>query len=340
MILESIQRGVFAREIGLISRDGEVSERGLADLLRAPLSRWGVSPRSAVLRHTRDQLDVAGLRDRASRLVPKVLERLVRLGECVYLWIGQERYIAPAPPRWVRTGEGSAALLSVRPVPGDIVEEGPNGSGNDVVRRIQVGSDDDLAALRMAAVRETSIEDWLRPHGYLEHAGRRAECLIRSDQLSLSEFWDSLLSAVESQGLPLGDDAKVRAIVGESGGYFGRYNSENCEGRWSEVIPDGAWCAYRRGYGAQHWQPIILAVCGGQRRAIDLFDADEWRWALVARGRHTGADEHVERGNGRITLSFPAPHQVVSALDILGPSRSAWSWEVDHAAPDLWSALR
>ena len=340
MILESIQRDAFALEAGLVSNDGEIEERGLADLLRAPLSRWGLSPRSAVLRHARDQLDVAGLRAKASQLLPKVLGRLLHLGECADVWIRHERYIAPALPRWIRTGEGSAALLSVAPAPEGIGEQRSDGSGNDIVRRIQVQTDTDRAALRMAGVRQASLDEWLTPLGFLDHGRRRADRLIRSDELSLSQFWDVLVSAVGQHGLTLGDDAEVRAVVREPGGYFGKYNSDTCEGRWSDVTPDGVWCAYRRGYGPRHWQPIILVVDRGRRRAMDLHDGDEWRWALIARGLNAGVDERVESRDGMIRASFPAPDQLVTAMDILGPRRGAWSWEVSHAAPDPWAALR
>ena len=340
MILESIRRDAFARDLGLVSNDGEVSHRGLADLLRSPLARWGLSPRSAILRYARQQLDATGLRERASQLVPKVLGRLLHLGECAETWIGHERYIAPALPRWIRTGEGSAALLSVAPVPEGIVEQGPNGSGKDIVRRIKVQGDDELAALRMAGVRQSSIVEWLTPFGYRDYASRRTESLHRSDELSLPQFWNLLVSAVSEHGLPLGDRADVRAVTGEPGQYFGRRNAASCEGRWSSTIPDGIWCAYRRGYGQTHWHPIVLAVEDGRRRAMDLYDDDEWRWSLVARGRSSGADERFERGNGLVRVTFPAPDQLVAAMDILGPRQSAWSWEVARGSPDPWAAIR
>lgn len=340
MILESIHPDSFAREVGLVSSDGEISLQGLADLLRSPLARWGLSPRSAIQRHARDQLDVAGLRKSASHLLPKVLGRLLHFGECVEIRIGHECYIAPTTPRWISTGDESAALLSVAPAPEGIVEQSPNGSAKDIVRRIEVRSDDDLAALRMAGVRQASINQWLRPHKYLDYARRRAERLIRSDKLSLSQFWDLLVFAARKDALPLADEADIRAVTGEPGQYFGRWNATNCEGRWSSTVPDGIWCAYRRGYGPTQWHPMVLVVEDGQRRAMDLYDNDEWRWALVARGRNTGADEHVERDASLLRVSFPAPDQLVAAMDILGPRHSAWSWKSSSGAPDPWAAIR
>ena len=340
MILESIGRDKFARETGLTSDQGGVSDRGLADLLRMPLCRWGLSSRSAVLRHAKDQLEAVGLQGQASQELPNILDQLVRFGECENLRIGQERYVAPAPSRWIRTGEKSAALLSVASVPKGIVERGPDSAGRDIVRRIQVQTDGDLTALRMADVRETSIDEWLNPLGYQQHATRRAGHPIRSNELSLSQFWDLLVAGVVEDGLPMGADADVRTVTGEPGGFFGRYNAEAPEGRWAEVAPNGYWCGYRRGYGQGHWHPIILWIDGSQRRVMDLHDHDEWRWALLARGCSVGSEEQVNWSDSLLRVTFPAPNQLAAAMDILGPRRNAWSWEVSLGAPDPWAAIR
>ena len=339
MILESITRDEYAREIGLISDAGEFSERGLADLLRSPLARWGLSSKAKLLSYARIQLEAAGLRDQTSGQVTRVLRRMVRLGDCVEIRIDGAAYIAPAQPQWIRSGHESAALLGVEPVPDGIVERVPDGWSMDIVRRIVVRNDQDLAALRIAGVRETSLEEWLRPHEYVLHAMRRKSQLIRSDELSLAQFWELLVSALQEEGLPLGSDGEVRLVSGEPGEYFGKHYSETCEGRWTEVVSDGIWCAYRRGYSQAHWHSIIVAIDGGHLRALDLYNRDEWCWALLARGRSTRAEERVRRRDGVVQLSFPAPDQFVAAMDLMGPRLSGWSWEVNEGAPDPWTTL-
>ena len=335
-----ITREEFARRLGIVGEDGKIIERGVAELLRAPLARWGLSPRAAVLRHARDQLEAAGVRDQASPNTAKVLDWLIRLGECEEVRVGHERCIAPALPRWISIGCGTGAFLSVGRLPEGVVEHSHRGVAYDVVRRICVRTDDDLAAMRMAGVRQVSFEEWLRPHGYLRHAARRRRGVVRSDELSLSRFWDQLVSLVANDGLTLDDEAEVRFVTGEPGGFFGRHGSEHCEGRWSETAPDGVWCAYRRGYGNVHWHPIIVSVDAGKRRVLDLFDGDEWRWALLARGRYTGNDERVERLDDQVRLTFPAPRQLIAAMDLLGARCAPWSWVVDRDAPDPWGMLQ
>ena len=338
MSMDVITRESYAHRLGVVGGDGEISRRALAGLLRAPLERWGLSPRSAILRHVREQLEATGVRDRASVMVTEILNSLVRLGDCVEAHTGQERYIAPALPRWVPTGEGTGALLGAAPVPADI-DELPSVNGRDLVRRIRVQGNDDLATLHMADIRETSIGEWLRPVEYLRHATRRKGRVLRNDEISLSQFWELLETTLADDGLPLGDEAEVRAVTGEPGTFFGRYHAEFCEGRWSDSAPNGVWCAYRRGYGAAHWHPILLSVNGDERRSMDLFDMDEWRWALLGRARRFGLDEQVERIDGEIRLKFPVPRQLAAAMDILGPRRAPWSWVIGSGAPDPWSEL-
>lgn len=339
MILESITRSSYAREIGLISDEGEISLRGMADLLRTPLSRWGLSSKARLLSYARSQLEAAGLRDQASGQIVTVLRHMVLLRDCVEVRIEGEPYIAPAQPQWIRTGDESATLLGVEPVPDGIGERVTAGWRRDIVRRIVVRNDQDLAALRIAGVRDTSLEEWLQPFGYLQHAMRRESRLIRSDELSLAQFWKLLVSALQEEGLLLGNDAEVRLVCADPGDYFGKHYSEACEGRWTEVATDGVWCAYRRGYNQAHWHPIIVAIDGGHLRALDLYDRDEWCWALLARGKSTGAEERVECRDGVVQLSFPAPDQFVAVMDLLGQRRSGWSWRVNDGALDPWTIL-
>lgn len=340
MILGKVGRDTYAREIGLVSDDGRILERGLADLLRSPLARWGLSPKTAILRYARRQLDAADVLPRTTDLVESVLGRMVQLGECVEVSIGGNSYITPTMPRWVRTGKGIGTLLSVAPVPEGVVEQVWGTHVGDIVKRIQVRSDEDHEVLRMAGFKEISIRDWLSPLRYLAHGARRQGAPIRSDGLDLSAFWNVLVSEAEDMAQPLSDEADVRAVGGEPGTYFGSYSAERCEGRWRNDPGEGFWCAYRRGYGTNHWHPTIMVVEGTRCRAMDLYDVDEWRWALLARGHSEQQLERVKHIDGRVQLTFPAPEQLIAMMDILGPREGPWSWQVDKSSPNPWKALR
>lgn len=337
MTLETISREAYARELGLIQEDGEISKRGLAGLLRAPLARWGLSSRKEILRYAREQLEAAGVLDRAEEPLEASLDALVRLGDCMEVHVGGDRYLAPTQPRWIPTGSGSGAMLGAAHVPGGVKEL--QGAGNDIVRRIRVENDEAVDRLHIAGVRQVSIQEWLGRPKYLRYAMDRTGRLLRSDEISLAGFWDLLEAALAEAGQSLDEEAQVRAVVGDPGGFFGSAFAETCEGRWTESVPDGIWCASRQGYGSAQRHPILMQVSGLRRRALDLYDWDEWRWALLARGRRLEKEERVDQRDNEIRMSFPPPLQLGSAMDLLGPRRAAWSWEVAPDAPEPWRLL-
>jgi hypothetical protein len=178
VMLETITREQLADALRLVEAGGEISERAVANLLRAPLTRWGLAPKHSLLRYARDQIRAAGLEEVSS--VPQVLTRMIALGECDEVYVGHEIYVAPAQPRWIPVGAGFGAYLGVSGPP-EGVPLAPTGGHRDIVQRIRVDSDDDAARLHLAGVREMSITEWLSPLGYLRHVARRLRRPARSD---------------------------------------------------------------------------------------------------------------------------------------------------------------
>ena len=336
MTLETLSKAQLAKDLRLIDANGKTSERTVSNLLRAPIARWGLSPKRSVLKYARDQLRAAGVNDVSC--VPKVLQHMIALGECDEVYVGHEAYVAPAEPRWLPVGKNAGVYLGVFGPP-EGVSMASTSNYHDIVQRIRVDSDDAATRLHVAGVREVLMAEWLSPVNYLRHATRRLRSPARSDIVTLASFWDLLEAAVAEEGLPLSADAEVRAVTGEPGQFFGCYNAIAPEGRWTTVAPDGVWCAFRRGYGEKHWHPTIIAVDGEERRALDLYDQDEWRWALLARGRRLGLDEVILTEDESVRLTFPAPAQLRAAMDLLGPSTAPWTWDLQHGAPDVWALV-
>ena len=92
--------------------------------------------------------------------------------------------------------------------------------------------------------------------------------------------------------------------------------------------------------GDNHWLPTLISVDGDERRALDLFDDDDWRWALLARSKAVGIAEVVHRADGKERVTWPLPAQLRAAMDIIGVPAGPWCWRVVEDAPDLWSLLR
>lgn len=337
MTPKTITKSQFVANLKLVTSSGEVSSRTVAALLRTALARWGLCPKRQVLQYARDQLRTGAVTD--VDCVPNVLDHMISLGECDVAYIASEVYLAPLAARWIAVGGNIAAHLGVSGPPNG-VKCVPTDNHLDIVQRIRVESDEDETLLSVGGSREEAMSDWILPVGYLVHASRRLRRPARSDKVNLAEFWNILEAALGREGLPLGDDAEVRAVTGEPGQFFGRYNSTTPEGRWTATPPDGVWCAYRRGYGESHWHPALVAVNEGTRRTLDLHDVDEWQWALLARGRRLGLDETIRAEGQRIQLSFPPPLQLRTALDLLGSPVAAWTWEVNPGAPDLLELLQ
>lgn len=286
--------------------------------------------------YVREQLTIAGVKD--SSIVNRVLERLQNLRECDSVSIGNERYVAPGESRWVPTGEGKGVFLSVAAPPGCIRRAEP-GSPFDLAQRIHIESDADLAELQLAGAREISIGEWLTPLHYIRHVARRRRRPVRSDEVDLRGFWEILTADLADDGLRLGEDAEVRVVTGMPGDYFGRYSAPGIEGRWSVEPPDGVWCGYRRGYSGNHWHPAIIEVDNNVKRALDLFDHDEWRWALLARGRSLGEEELMVSSDGVMRLKFPAPGQIRTLLDLIGARSGRWTWGWPNGSVNPWTFI-
>lgn len=335
MRLRTLSRAQLCTEMSYLDAEGRVSDRKVADLIRLSLSRWGLSPKRNVLGYARGQLRVAGIEDVAS--VTETLQRLVDLGECEEVYVGTELHLAPAEPRWIPIGDGVATYLGVSQPPNGLSVI--NGKHDDIICRLRVDTDEDAAVLQLAGIREVSVSEWLAPFGYLSHATRRMRQPARSDSMSLGKFWGLLEDALTAEGLPLGDDAEIRYLGGRPGKFFGRHDSSEPEGRWITDIQDGVWCAFRRGYGEAHWHPCVIAAFQGGKRVLDLYDLDEWRWAVLARGQEVGPEEIVYKNEKMVRLTFPAPNQLRAAMDIVGSPQGAWGWNTNPNCPDLWGAI-
>ncbi len=336
MTLERITQKELASELDLITENGELSRRGVAELLRKPISRWGLAPRREVLRFVRSQLEASGIvTSGPSPIIGEILDQLVTFGECQEVSVGFDRYLVPCVPRWINTGNNIGILLTVGKIPEEIeIIESKN--TKDIVRRIVISGEEDITALKMGGIRKSTIEEWIRPLDYLRYAENRLRQNLRFDELNLDKFWELLSESIFKKGQRLGDDSELRILSGQPGSFFGRYNATDCEGRWTTEREKGIWCGFRRGYGDNHWHPVITAIEKDQRVILDLYNQDEWHWALLARGVAMGIFERVSREENLIKLHFPAPLQLKTAMDLLGPHVQGWSWDVSIDAPDIW----
>jgi hypothetical protein len=338
MKLEIITATEFAGELGFAFQNNVVAPVGVAILLRRALARWGLAPRRVVVSYVRKQIEGIEATEPDSAQVGKILDQLLAIGECDEVLIAGERYIASGLPRWVPITSETGVLLSVADFPSGI-QVLDSGSPDNIVRRISVEGDDAQTALFTAGVRRCEFNEWLGPLAYLPHARRRFGHPVRDDNLTLKGFWDLLVQHLLRDGRQLSGEAEVRILSGLPGSYFGSYTSPSCEGRWVTEEKSGIWCAYRRGFGDHHWHPIIISIEEERRLMLDLYNRDEWLWALLARGHAFDSFEMVFKNDTAWQLSFPVPSQLGAALDIVGPRIGPWKWNIPNIGEALWSSM-
>jgi len=185
------------------------------------------------------------------------------------------------------------------------------------------------------------FEEWAGEAGFLRHLSRRNRAQLYG---TLRYFWLCLTTHLDHESAPL-DPSVVRAVTkppSDVNTFFGRHNTPTVSGRWSTNIPDGYWCAVRPGRNEHEWHPIIVKKTSTEARALDLFDWDEWSWALLARGAVIGPQERSTWDGTTVAFHYPIPNQFVRVLRLLGGQGSRpWAWNMDFTANnclDRWRA--
>jgi hypothetical protein len=322
--------------------DGVVTWSGLGDLTREAAGRWSLMRRATLQRFVARALDASGVDDEGtlSRLGDAV-DQLIHLGDLEPVYIGEpdsneiadtelDKLVVGTPgvrlaatrPRYVPLGERLLLVgLSAGGIPVATERFGGAESSASLARW---AANDDLtrAQLDAAGFAECEVEDWMGLPGWLEYQERRRA----AKAADLAGLWSLLLANLDQFGMPVSDAGSYALIAGTPGRYFGR--PEKLDGRWvrGDVAPVGVWCGVVHGHGERHLRPVVVDSKNGRAvRALELYDLDELRWALLARGCHEQR-EVVRAGGGRLDLTFPCPSawRRVAALCKV----EAWRWSL------------
>ena len=337
-IIKEITRRELRRNLGLeIGADKLPTHRSIAQSICRAVDRWQLVPKLRVITHVRNQLAAVGLTsDDGIARVTEVFERLALLGVVEPVDVGGRAYSARSEPRWIRLSDDLGVLTGTTnflDLPFAIENPAADPMANFVVK-FNPNNLDTLAYLESQGVREWTLGDWRGEFGFVEYL------LQRNDKCctpGLVEFWETLVGAIEDDGLQLSVDAQVRTVEGCSGAYFGRGDREKPDGRWTAMSSDGVWCGVRAGYSDSHWQPVLVKVDGERRLALDLHDWNEWKWTLLARGHALGNPEHSERTGTKVSFSYPLPDDITRLLLLVADSRKSWTWSVPQDLPELWA---
>lgn len=299
----------------------------VAQAARACVHAWRSPARARVTAYLHRQLIAAGFEEEQVRArVAEVIDALIEVGDVTPVRLSGKASLVLSRPQWIRIADGDLAFLGQQEVASQPIAE-----TQGFVRRV-----------RAANEASTLIEfaTFMGAPGYRRHLARRTS---GTGDGTLTEFWSILSSAVRHDGQPL-DAALARAVVdppGSHDGRFGRYNQPQLSGRWQATAPDGTWCAVRPGRNPNEWHPILLRVAGAEVTSLDLFDWDEWNWALLARGAANGAPERSVWASGTLSFEHPVPAQFLRGLRLLGvPGKWAWTWQLTDGAHTAFAQWR
>lgn len=319
-MLEALTPETIRQRLGLaVDNAGAPAVGPIAEATRACVHNWRSPARARVTAHLHRQLIAAGFDEEQVReRVSDTIDALIDTGDLTAVRIDGKGSLVLSRRSIISTGD-----------PGDIIL-GAIGDSTSVrsepwrYSRIRAGGPEGQST--------QPFSDWLGPAEYRRHLARR---LGGSADGTISEYWAALASSLQHDGNPL-DATRLRAVTeppSAQSSFFGRHNLPAVTGRWTTTVPNGTWCAVRPGRNPSEWHPIIASVAGSQVQALDLYDWDEWNWALLARGRALGAPERSTWQNHNFAFEFPIPKQFVRALRLLGgPGERSWTWRLSEAA--------
>lgn len=307
--------------------DGGPAIHSVADAARSCVRAWRSPARARVTAYLHRQFVAAGFEEELVRArVGEVVDALIEVGDLTPVRISGKASLVLSRPQWIAIAENDFAILGQ-----DDVKSSATRSTDGYVRR---------GAAPPAHVTPIDFAAFMGQPGYRRHLARRTG---GTGDGTLSEFWATLCGSLRHDGQPL-DATKLRAVIDPPGthqGLFGRYNQPAVSGRWKTVAPDGTWCAVRPGRNPNEWHPIAIRVAGREVQSLDLFDWDEWNWALLARGIAIGAPERAIWAAGTLSFEHPVPAQFQRALRLFGtPGVRRWTWTMTDGANAAFARWR
>jgi len=327
-MLEALTPEALRTKLGLEDgNDGAPAIGSVADAARDCIRAWRSPPRARVTAYLHRQFLAAGFTEESVRSrVGDVVDALIDVGDVTPVRLTGKASLVLSRPQWVGIAADDYAFLG-QADPANPVMDAANG----YVRR---------AATLSELAKPIDFSDFLGVPGYRRHLARRT---AGTGDGTLAELWATLRDVLQHDGQPL-DAGQLRAVIdppSTDNGYFGRHNQPTVSGRWKTVVPEGQWCAVRPGRNANEWHPVVIQVTGSEVRSLDLFDWDEWNWALLARGSAIGEPERASWSNGRLAFEYPAPTQYRRALRLLGrPGLKSWTWEISEGANAAFARWR
>ncbi|WP_227243247.1 hypothetical protein [Paraburkholderia caribensis] len=318
-MLENLDPNMLRQRLGFETDSaGAPAVGSVAAAARACIQSWRSPARARVTTYLHRQFLAAGFEEEQPRdYVKDVIDALIDIGDVTRVRLDAKDSLLLSSPSVVSISDEAFIVL------GRVDDHLLAGSSSSLYAR--------HTSSLPVAIKATSFSEWIGSADFHSHLARRVGSQTGG---TIREFWHCLTDALTHDGNPL-DSMKLRAVVGSPTptGLFGRHNAPGVTGRWASTVPDGTWCGVRPGRSPNEWHPVLAKVEGTATTTVDLYNWDEWAWALLARGIVTGMPEYSNWRNGILAFEHPVPTQFVRAMRLLGgPGERPWTWQVSEAA--------
>lgn len=338
-MLQTLTKEELAVRLGLSGRfesGGDSPEPlawGIARLIRREIRRRGLATRRELSKSIETLLRSSGFDDDVGGCIRGIADRMVMVGELLDVRVDNQRGYAALPSRWISLSKDSAVLL------GTVFTEQhrfQSYHAKQFLRRFHP-SGSIVSDLDRIGVKRQSFAGWFGAPEWLR--------LARTDETlrGLGDLWQWYVSQLRDRGALLDlQHTKALAIVPKPGAFFGRPWSPG-RTRWAKPgkLPDGCYLGAQPGYNERQWHPLIIEISGCESRSLLVGEGlksseayDLYHWLLLARAESMEVREQiiVYTGSNQIALSFPAPRQLVSSLELIGESTATWKYSLFDVA--------
>ncbi|MCO8122591.1 hypothetical protein NHH03_12665 [Stieleria sp. TO1_6] len=324
----------FAEKVGLTAVGDPPNylsdRRGLADLIRHFVFCEGCVTRRELANFLSPIFQTLHEFDQNTRSTfVRVADELAELGDLRSIRVGREHGWTRTPFRWIETSPTTAVVLGHLEDVTTGIKPSTSETSSDLVRRFPKSAGESNIE-SFSSTNQVTIEEWIGDGGWNVHRERRGG---HDSDSSINAFWQHLLGELAQSEAVAANDGSLRILSGPPGGRFGRHNDESPQGRWGTSLdhPDGNYLACYRARNDNDWRFQLIEIKDHRvDRALSLENADEFQWAVIARGVHRREPEQIICVDREVRLTFPPPRQLRGLLNLLGTQLSAWNWQLAH----------
>jgi len=324
-------RNEFSDSLGFADRSEPAVESavpspwGVARLIRREVRRKAIVTRRELRCVIEPFFSAASFDGDTGRIIQKVADRMVEVGELADLKVENQRGYSAMPSRWIKLQENIAVLL------GTTATETHRFSPfhtNQFLRRFHP-SDKIIADLSRIGVSEQSFEDWLGKPEWKQFVNPSQEIV------SLEGLLDWYINRLDTEESPLIlKSTNILAVDHRPGDFFGsKLKPKNSRWVSCNQLDEGIYVGAQLGQNENHWIPLLIRIQNDACRSLELHfrndataNIDLRNWLLIALGVRNQQKEVIilDHEASKLQCTFPIPLGIQKILYLIGEPTEKW----------------